>query len=179
MKTTQILSRGAVLAVGGFVCTMFAFGTQITPAGNGLSARSLGVERCRNTQPREPVLFYDSSGSTLLGPSHTQLSIYSDGLVTLSRIDPLESGDGRALVRTISPQAVDSLAASLAAAGAARMCDDPMNVSDMPLTTLTVCSLPGMGDEAHTFSYWAGLTSSAAIVEAILQGFVQAEFGEF
>ena len=182
MKTLDLLSSGALLALGGLVCTMFAFGAEVTPLSGGAIPKQLGKRSrpdCVNTKVREPVLFYDSTGSTLLGPSHYQLSVYNDGLVTVSRIDPLAPGAGRVGIRMVSPEAVDNLAQSLAAAGASALCDDPLTVADMPLTTITVCSLPGMDGASHTFSYWQGVSGPALLVESILQGFVQAEFEGF
>jgi hypothetical protein len=180
MKTSHLLTSGAVLAVGGFVCTMFAFGTQITPLQDGAAAKQIDHRReCVNARVREPVLIYDATGSTLLGPSHTQLSVYSDGLTTLSRIDPLNPGSGRVAVRMLSTEAVDALASTLAAAGAGALCDDPLSVADMPLSTITVFGLPGMGAASRTFSYWEGLSGPTLLVDSILQGFVQAEFAAF
>ena len=118
MKTRNVhlLTGGASLALGGFVCTVLTF-AQLpqthTQTAAGRSGITFSARGCANAWAREPVLIYDSTGSTLLGPSHVQLSVYSDGLATFSRIDPTDPDGADVMVRTLPVEIVQDLGSAL------------------------------------------------------------------
>lgn len=179
MKTRYSLTGGALIVLGGFVCTMLGDSTRAqtikvkAASRSFLPARGLGTG-CTNAFPREPVLVYDKTGGTLIGPVHVQLTVYSDGLATYSRIDPLDR-DGQVSVRILSAGQVDALVDTLVAVGADVMCDDPTMITDVPLATVTVLQGDGADAAAHSFSYYDAASGAAALVESILRDFIAAE----
>jgi len=179
MKTRYSLAGTAVLVLGGFVCALLGDSSQAQVVKTRVASRSFSpvggsAQGCPNPFQREPVLVYDKTGGTLLGAVHEQLTVYRDGLATYSRIDPLER-DGQVSVRTLSPAEVDSILNTLLAVGAQVMCDDPTQISDVPLATLTVLQGDGPDAAAHSFSYYAVPTGGPALVESILRNFIAAQ----
>lgn len=177
MKTRYLLSGGAFLVLGSIVCIALSVSTQAQ--GIRATADSMRLVRgsksaCPNAFEREPVLVYDKTGGTLAGGVHYQLSVYRDGFATYSRIDPQEP-DGRVSVRTLSPAALDALVDSLAAVGAEVLCDDPTEITDVPLATVTVLQGDGADAKAHSFSYYDASAGAPALVESIVQDFIAAE----
>jgi len=179
MKSRYPLTAGALLVLGGFVCTMLGDSTraQVTtrssPSSSILQGKGLG-SGCVKEFPRVPLLVYDRSGGTLIGAVHTQLTVYSDGLATYSNFDPMSASV--ASVRVLSAREVAGLVDTLAAVGAHVMCDDPMQVTDVPLATVTVLQGEGADAAAHSFSYYSVSAGAQGIVESIVQDFIAAHF---
>lgn len=172
MKTRRTLTAGAFLVTSGFLCTVMSFGAQSQTHHRTTGSMNRIRIGCPNVRQREPVLIYDKSGSTLIGEGvHVQLSVYSDGLATYSQFDA-SNPTGTAIVRTLSVEAVHALVAELAEAGAETGCDEPMVISDAPLTTVTVFGAPGTDTAAHTFSYYDVSSGVFAEVESALQSFI-------
>jgi hypothetical protein len=128
---------------------------------------------CSNQLQQEPVLVWDHTGSTLTGPYHSRLSVYSNGLATVSSVVGFESA-GNAATAFVPPAAVQALRQALMAAGAATLCDQQSAVADVPLTTVTFF-LGGTDARARTFSYWLG-TNEYAAVSTIVSDFRGAFF---
>jgi hypothetical protein len=121
---------------------------------------------CTDRIPISPVVLLTRSGSTLLGGLQlSTVAIYSNGLVVTSFADGPSgaSGAGQALV---DPGYVDDLAAELRAIGAHRMCDEPHDVLDVPLNTVSVFR-GGQDARAHTFSYWVPAGDYLDVEQAI------------
>lgn len=113
---------------------------------------------------RQPVLVYDVSGGTLLGPVQSTVVVWSSGAVTYSRQDPFsEPAVG---TMTLAPAALEGLLQSLEDAGTGALQDQWPQVADLPLNTVTVLG-PTTSTVAHTFSYWTGVGKYAA-VDAVL-----------
>ncbi len=103
---------------------------------------------------REPVLNFDVTGSTLLGAFHTRLTVYNDGLVTGSTCGGFNGeNSGGTTVATLGE--VNQLQADLIAAGGLVLPDQNIQVSDVPLTTVSVFK-GTTNARCHTFSYWGG-----------------------
>jgi hypothetical protein len=172
------LATGTLLAVGALLFTASTFGAQVsqTHRRTDSAIRTAPVNTgCANLHQREPVLIYDKSGSTFLGVFHVQMSIYSDGLATYSRIGPMEP-KGSAMVRTLAQESFQGLVDNLALAGIEELCDDPRMITDMPLVTVTVFGASGTDTTAHTFSYYDAASGEYATVEWLVQRFVATEF---
>ena len=178
MKTRSVLASGALLVLAGSVCTMLVGSTSAqaklrVAAQTFTQAHGLG-SGCVKAFQREPVLVYDKTGSTLIGAVHEQLTVYSDGLATYSKLTPM-NGDGEVSVRTLSPRNLAALVDALTAVGAQVMCDDPIQMSDVPLVTVSVLQGEGADAAAHTFSYYDASSGSQGLVEAILRDFIEAQ----
>jgi len=137
---------------------------------------------CKNDLMVEPVLNYDVTGSTLLGPVHSRLTVYNNGLLTRSSTSGAVassfagsgSSGGTASTGFASPAAIAQLQKDLVDAGAFRLCDQPFVVSDVPLTTVT--AFRGATDaKTHTFNYWLGIGDYAG-VEQVIAAFIADNF---
>jgi len=125
---------------------------------------------CANTQRREPIVMWDVTGNTVAGPVHGQLVVYNDGVTSVS------SGNGGVRTEAVAPAVVQALRGDLIQAGATTLCDQKQ-VTDMPLTTLTM--FVGSTDaQAHTFSYWVANNGYAA-VQAEIDDFLATHFPGF
>jgi hypothetical protein len=176
MKTRYLVATGAFLFLGGLAAAVLGDSTQAQATRTSrtqLQARALSLG-CPNAYQREPVLVYDKTGSTLIGPIHEQLTVYSDGLATYSRLDYFEP-TGRVFVRTLTPAALDQLVHTLAAVGAHVQCDDPTIITDVPLVTVTVLQGDGADAAAHSFSYYDASAGAPGLVESIVQDFISTE----
>ena len=114
---------------------------------------------------QEPVLNFDVTGGTLLGPLHTRFTVYNNGLVTFSEASGFADSSSAGTTR-VSDTVVDRLVKDLEDAGGFKLSDQTITVSDVPLTTVTVFR----GDtnaKAHTFSYWLGIDQYAKIAQVI------------
>lgn len=110
--------------------------------------------RTQNRLVCEPLVIFDSSGSTLLGPTHKHLSVYSNGRVTLSQASGAPNS-GRNVSTVINPTTANNFLLTLNRHGVFRLLDQEATVTDVPLNTVTVFN--GSTDAAaHTFSYWLG-----------------------
>ena len=178
MKTRNVLAGGALLVLGGVVCATFVESTsaqvKLRVAAKTFTQAHGPVSGCVKLFQREPVLVYDKTGGTMIGLVHEQLTVYSDGLATYSRLDPM-NGDGEVSVRTLTARQLASLVDTLVAVGADSMCDDPMQITDVPLVTVSVLQGEGADAAAHSFSYFEATSGAPAIVEGILRDFIAAQ----
>jgi len=134
---------------------------------------------CKNNLKVEPVLNVDVTGGTLAGPFHRRLTVYNNGLATVSKdIDSVFGGpDIDADYTYVSAAAVSQLQSDLLTSGAFGLCDQSIIVFDVPLTTVTVFS--GTTDaKAHTFSYWLG-SGSYSGVQGVVSSFFSTHFPGF
>ena len=99
--------------------------------------------------PMYPVVAYDVSGTTLLGPVSQHLIVYSNGRVQYSQ-DGDEDSPDVVEVGSISPDQVDALLEALAAHD--HLQDEFAVVVDIPLQTLTTID----NGEARSVSWWIG-----------------------
>lgn len=99
-----------------------------------------------------PVLIYDVSGTTLWGPQYFHLVVYSDGHALVARRGSTPDS-GESATALLEPFEVDQLRADLEAANAFALCDQPMNVHDVPLRTVSVFR-GGTDAQSRTFSYF-------------------------
>jgi len=128
-----------------------------------------------NPIAHEPLLVYEVTGGTLVGPYDLQLTVYADGLARLA--SATQAKLGRTALRDVGPESAHQLATELARAGAFFGSDQALNVTDMPLSTLTI--LQGAPDSrAHTYSWWVpeGANRTAP---ALLQSFIADNFADF
>ncbi len=173
---TLALGLGAVLM---HVSAGHAAAQTSTLAANG---HQIGISVLPgNLQMREPILVFDVSGSSLLGPLHSRLSVYNDGLATVSRwSDNVVFGgeDGDAAINYVGSEAVDSLRKQLSAAGAFSLTDQLLIVADLPLSTVTFFRKPGTRSVANTYSYWVG-TGEYGAVNTVIANFIDAHFPGF
>lgn len=158
---------------------------QVIPGG---SNPAFGL--CTNTLPQEPVLMYDVSGFGLGGQIHLHLSLYSNGLASISSapggiIFPEQTSGGfggffdpKAEMVFVDPAAVAELAENLALAGAFKACDEDAIIADIPLTTVTVFR-GETNSRAHTFSYWTPLSPQTQAVGTLISEFIDKYFPNF
>lgn len=184
MNASKTWTAAGLIVVGVSLCSLLTAEAQV--ATGGLSLRPIdgkmlrAVSSCANSMAVEPVLIYNLSGGTLLGPMHLCLVVYGDGLATISRRDSSTPPAGTAESKHVSPASLQSLSLALAAAGAELSCDQVSPVmQDVPLATVTVFSASGTDAAAHTFSYWQASSGPYGAVESILQDFIGAEFEPF
>ena len=136
-------------------------------AGNGLDA----VACTNNVVRREPIVMWDVTGYNLAGRVHGRLVVYNDGVTSVSSL-----GNGDVRSETVPLAAAQALRRDLIQAGATTLCDQT-NVTDMPLTTLTM--FVGNTDaQAHTFSFWVANNGYAA-VQAEIDDFLATHFPGF
>jgi hypothetical protein len=120
---------------------------------------------------REPTVFYDVTGFTLLGELHTTLAVYNDGLVSYSARSGFLGTSDQACTVFVLPSDVKRLTRELALAGAGTLQDNLQLVLDVPLQTLTFMQ-PGTDTKAHTFS-WLIAPGAYSDVSTILGEFIQ------
>lgn len=123
---------------------------------------------------REPVVIFDVSGGTLLGPVAEHLAVYDDGFASYSQSSPLDNPSVE--TRMLSPTAIQQLVLDLNAAGAHTLGDQTTTVTDVPLTTVTVFR-GGADARAHTFSYWLGSNAYSA-TQGVLADLIETEFSQ-
>ena len=132
------------------------------------------ADQCPNLLLHEPLVLYELSGATLIGPVDRTLTVYADGALKLSAASA--TGPGECTLGQTTPELAQALQQELVRAGAFDLCDDARNVSDVPLNTLTL--LRGAQDaRAHTFSYWIGDGHYQAVDDAIAK-FITVQFPE-
>jgi len=117
--------------------------------------------------PLSPVLMYSSAGGTLLGLEFDQITVYSNGLVLLAGAQSF-SNTMSARMAAVSPLEVLELGRELARLGAAALCDQTYDVTDVPLKTISLASGMGTNVTLHSFSYWLP-TDQHGMIEAALQ----------
>lgn len=142
------------------------------------SMQVIAPAACANALVHEPVVVYDISGSTLLGPFFEHLAVYNDGYAILSATtyapDP-----GQCQTSSLTAAEVTQLRQDLVAAGALTLCDDTGLVpSDLPLTTVTMFR-GTTNAAAHTFSYLGGSDPVYDPVDQVLRNLITAKFPGF
>lgn len=117
---------------------------------------------------REPVLIFDQTGGTLVGPVHQNLIVYSDGLMAYSLANNVVIPGGGEFIdaRIAFHPDVDQLIKDLGAAGAGTLQDGGFFVVDAPVNTVSFFRSPGTNARGNTFSYFGG-TEYAATSEII------------
>ncbi len=131
---------------------------------------------CVDVFPHHPIVVYEVSGGTLAGPLDQELIVYGDGSARLSSATA-NFGAGSSRQAFIGDAAAAALITSLSQNGAFQLCDLSDQVSDMPLSTLTV--MRGNTDSrVHTFS-WFFAQGQHATAEQILQTFIATNFPGF
>jgi hypothetical protein len=128
--------------------------------------------QCANTIVHEPIVLFESTGGTLVGPYDLELVVYGDGHVRIS-----SSVQAKAQTAEIDPIVANGFAGQLERAGAFRLCDRPLMATDMPLSTLTILRAD-TDAAAHTFSWWAPDESNVA-VDAAVHAFIDQVFPRF
>ncbi len=137
---------------------------------------SVAAPGCVDVFPHHPIVVYEISGGTLAGPLDQELIVYGDGSARLSSATA-NFGAGSSQLAFVGDAAAAALITSLSQNGAFQLCDDPSQVSDMPLSTLTV--MRGNTDSrVHSFS-WFIAKGQHAPVEQILQTFIATNFPSF
>lgn len=114
---------------------------------------------------REPMLFWDITGSTLLGPIHISMAVYNDGLVSYGSSNQL-GGPDTVVNKLVPISAVRDLGEALRDAGAATLPDNLLLVLDIPLSTVSFAR-PNTDTRMHTFSYYAGTSSYGDVSIAV------------
>jgi hypothetical protein len=142
----------------------------ITPGGPVIQPQP----NCVNSIVREPVVMFDVSGSTLLGPQALHMTVYNDGFVTISKKTTFPSAIGVESAQ-IPLLWVHGLVNRLDHAGALQLCDQDFTVSDIPLTSV---SLIGGNGQSHSFNYWIG-TAQYQRTEQVMRGFINHIFPGF
>lgn len=153
------------MAVAGSAAALQPDGSAAQGSFSGPSPQA-HAPQCADSIKIAPVVQMTKAGATLLGESLSTVVIYSNGLITMSSIDPRHEGSSAQMLH-VSPQDVLDLEADLAKIGAASICDSEITVYDVPLTTVSVSrgSADGM---THSYSYWFAQGSQVAVESAIL-----------
>ena len=140
------------------------------------AARPAPPPPCTNVFTHEPVLMYEVSGFTLCCQVDQALSVYGDGFVRLSRAT-YDGTNSKSQLAYVGTAPIQALLADLGALGAGSACDVPIQVSDMPLSTLSL--MRGETDgRAHTFS-WLYDDGTGGAITARLDAFIQATSPSF
>ena len=156
----MIRTKLTFVALSLLALTAFAFAVNSTQDGDGKP-----VQRSDSRWQCEPLVIFDASGGTLLGPCHKNLAVYNNGQVSLSQFSG-QPGDNRNVSKRVSPALATELARSLEAAGAFRLTDQEAQVTDVPLTSVTIFR-GETNAQAHTFNYWLPQGEYAAIQRAV------------
>lgn len=146
----------------------------LRPPPQGISAEPIAqpLAPCPNPWPHEPLVVYEVTGGTLVGPVDSLLVVYADGLARYS--SSLGPGPGFALTAYVSPSVASQLHATLIGAGALRQCDLPSLTNDVPLSTLTVLRGASLA-LGNSFS-WFLPEDGVVTMEGALATFIAATF---
>ncbi len=99
----------------------------------------------------EPLVVFDVSGATLLGPVHRSMILYNNGRVSVAEFAPGKAP--RNASRMISIDEAERLHGALVDCGALDMLDQKEQVMDVPMTSISIFT--GETDAvSHTFNYW-------------------------
>ena len=134
-------------------------------------------QACTDFVRQQPVLIYDVTGSTLLGPVHRNLVVYGNGLASISDVSGAPPV-AKAEVTNVSPDLVGTLLKDLRLAGAFTLCDQQQTILDVPLRSVTV-SRGSTDSMAHTYNYWVAGASAYAVPEQVLEDFIDLAFPSF
>jgi len=145
-------------------------------AGERSSFRPVPVDSgCVNVIQHEPLLVYEVTGSTFIGPVDLHLVVYSDGAV---RIAGTANTDAPLAQRgVVDPEAVSDLMLDLERFGGRLECDATIQATDVPMHTLTMLK-SGTDARSHTYSWWVPEGASGAI-EARIEMFITEAFPQF
>ena len=126
----------------------------------------------------ELVAVYDVTGFTLAGELNINLEVYNDGTAKVSRVSGFFGQPTvDAQIANVGAGTALAFANELRAQGAWQLGDQQLQVSDVPLQTLTV--LRGFTDQkAHAFSYWLASDEYAG-VGTVIQKFLDTHFPNF
>jgi hypothetical protein len=128
----------------------------------------------------EPVLIYDLSGGTLLGPVRRTLTLYDTGAAAYSNFDGFltaEAGFGDAGTATyfqVSIDEVQELIRKMVRAGALKAGDGTPFVADVPLTTISFVDKPAAQATIRTFSFYLGQTPAQIQTAQVVNEFLAA-----
>lgn len=141
------------------------------------------VPGCDNTWDRDPLVVYDISGYTLTGALHRHLSIYSDGTATISSVSGIQGStwfpaSNKADFTFVGADIALKTWSAVRAAGALNECDSSLNVSDVPLQTVTVFR-GSQNQSSRTYNYLLADTTAKVKIEQILNDFIQQYFPNF
>lgn len=152
------MRRSILLSLVSLPLLVLAAGSLVPDAEGQVAIGPVPIDVCNSIQ-REPVLSYDTSGGTLLGPYNVNVQVFSNGEIKYSRSIGLLPDV--AVVHASAPTAaINQLRTDLYAAGAFTLCDQDMFISDVPLNTITVYR-GNMNGRFHTFNFWIGGTNNA------------------
>ena len=152
------MRRSMLLSLVSLPALILAAGALVPDAEGQVAIQPVPFNLCNSIQ-REPVLSYDTSGGTLLGPFNVNVQVFNNGEIKYSRSIGLLPDV--AVVHASAPiAAVKQLRNDLQAAGAFTLCDQAMFISDVPLNTVTVYR-GNMNGNFHTFNFWIGGGSNA------------------
>lgn len=179
----MLVARITLVGVALASATFFAFSADSADAADGPTFRASRIADQRDASgsasavdriPISPVVLMTRSGPTLLGGNQlSTISIYSNGLITVSQADGA-SGTSSAGQAIVDPSYVDDLRSRLRSIGAHRLGDAQYDAYDVPLNTVTVF-FGGQDARAHTFSYWIPDGAYRDVDDAIL-GFLTEPF---
>lgn len=128
---------------------------------------ALPAPPCEDRISVSPVVMFSSAGGTLLGLEFDQITVYSSGLVLLAGAESF-SNTVSARMAQVSPLEVLELGRDLARLGAASLCDQSYDVTDVPLKTISLASGMGTNVTLHSFSYWLP-TDQHGMIESALE----------
>jgi hypothetical protein len=141
-------------------------------AGDPVSIRPSAQAYCPNALDHEPVLMFERTGGTLMGPVDLLLVVHGNGRVRLADFSEAELPQGG--FANVDPEAVSDLMLDLERYGAWIECDDSGMVTDVPLNTITLLK-PGTNARSHTHSWWLPEGANGAI-EARIELFLDEAF---
>ncbi len=142
--------------------------------GPGSSAAAPG---CVDVFPHHPIVVYEITGGTFAGPLDQELIVYGDGSARLSSATA-NFGAGKSQLAFAGDTSAAALLTSLSQNGAFQLCDVPDQVSDMPLSTLSVMRR-NTDSRVHSYSWYIAPAGPHATVEQLLQSFIATHFPSF
>lgn len=122
----------------------------------------------------EPLVDYDVSGSTFTGPVHQHLTVYSNGLVSVSSMSLTHVYADSA---SVSAKRAETFNDELLAAGALELDDRWAEVADSPVTTVTVFNGSGENAAHNVFSFNSvGAPQNYQAVVDLVESFIDEVF---
>ena len=164
--------RTVILAVACAVPFVVTHADPKSPVGQGGG----GGGGCAEQHDVQPMLIARSSGDTLLGPVFQLLTVYSNGEMSLSRVDPVDAAP-KISTAVLGKGELLALMHQLRTAGALSMCDQAVQITDVPLQTITIFMGSDGLSRANTFSYYSGFGEHAAI-DVVLSDLVANHFAD-
>lgn len=156
------------------VLAALAFLPCLQPAQTPIS--STFASTCADVFPHQPIVVYEIAGGTLAGPFDLELLVYNDGAARLSS-STANFGAGKSRNAFVGGTVAQALLSTLSQDGAFRVCDDPTQTSDLPLSTLSVAR--GVTDARIHSSSWFAASGDQAALQQTLQAFIAAHFPGF